>query len=202
MILPLTKLLAAFLICSDIRYGNHFGPEAPPPLISASGSRYYEMKQIPLTQGQVALVDDEDFEWLSQWKWYVAKQRCNAWYAARSINMGNAHILVIKMHRIILKPPPGFETDHKDGNGLNNQRNNLRIATRAENTRNRRKRDGLTSAFKGVHWACRQRKWRASIGTQGKTIPLGYFDNEKVAAKAYDKAARKCFGEFARTNFG
>ena len=155
-------------------------------------------KQIPLTQGKVALVDDEDFEWLNQWKWCVKKEK-DTCYAIRGQRQ-DGKIAQIRMHREILKPSIGMEVDHKDGNGLNNQRYNLRSATHAENIRNQKRRNG-TSKFKKVSWHKRNRNWQVKIGINGRRIHLGHFKSEWQAAKAYDDAAKRLFDVFARTNF-
>jgi len=161
------------------------------------------MKTIPLTQGKFAIVDDDDFNWLNQWKWYAAKDGLS-WYVCRGR-------LSIKMHREILglKKGDGKETDHKNGNGLDNRRCNLRICTRAENVRNMQKDNNCTSKYKGVHWQKGEirkgkqykGKWASQIVYNYKHIYLGLFNNEIDAAFAYDKAAKELFGEFVYLNF-
>lgn len=157
------------------------------------------MRTIPLTKEKVALVDDADYDWLSQWEW-SALQGHKTCYAVRMSSNGDGKQETISMHREILKPPQGFQTDHKDRNGLNNCRSNLRIATRSQNLANRGKRRKTTSKFKGISWKEGHQKWVAQITANGKHIHLGYFDLEESAADAYDAAALKYFGEFALTN--
>ena len=158
------------------------------------------MKTIRLTQNQVVLVDDEDFEVLSQWKWCADKGR-HTFYALRKYRCpvdGKQH--TIRMHRQILSTPVGMQTDHKDGNGLNNQRRNLRVCTCTENCQNRiNLRTGISSSFKGVHWNKRDKKWVSQIKLNGKTISLGYFDVEVEAAEAYIAKAVELFGKFANS---
>lgn len=108
------------------------------------------------------------------------------------------------MHREILGLPIGREprVDHRDSNGLNNQKENLRIATQLENSRNRARGALNTSGYKGVCWHKRAKKWAVSIRYDGKRMHLGLFANKIAAAAVYDDAARKLFGEFAKCNFG
>lgn len=175
-------------------------------------------KEIPLTRGKVSLVDAADYEWLMQWKWFARKEvrstgEC-CWYARRNSAVQNGVPIEgkwsIDMHRAITGEPDGMDVDHEDGDGLNNQRWNLRIATHRQNTQNRtRLTSGKTSMFLGV---CRSsspwgKPWRAQIGigemgpVRAKPVALGRFDSEEDAARAYDAAARLYFGEFAALNF-
>lgn len=154
-------------------------------------------KSIPLSKGLVAIVDDEDYDELSLVKWHAD----NRGYAVRCVRfpIGPRKIL---MHRHIMQTGRGIEVDHIDGNRLNNQRSNLRTATSAENKRNQRPTRGGSSKYKGVTWNTRLQRWVAQIGVNRKSIYIGSFKDETEAAKAYDKAARQHFGEFACTNFG
>lgn len=153
------------------------------------------MREIGLTQGQVALVDDEDFDRLSQHKWFAQATQTGGFYAARY----DVDHLVL-MHREVNNTPGGLLTDHRDANGLHNWRSNLRTATPLQNMMNRRGKRGGTSRFKGV-WADpnpRNRKlWRSAIRLDGRLKYLGRFHTEEEAASAYAIAAATHFGEFA-----
>jgi len=156
------------------------------------------MREIPLTQGKVAIVDDKDYAELSKYKWY-AKRKGRIWYVARYVGK-RPHRKYMYMHRQILNPPPGLQCDHINSNGLDNRRCNLRLCTNSQNSMNQRSRDG-TSEFKGVHWHKRKKKWEAEIMHNEKHFHVGSFVNEEDAARAYDAAAREHFGEFAWLNF-
>ena len=154
------------------------------------------MKEIKLTRGAVALVDDEDFEMLNRHKWY----QHSTGYAVREKRIGPIRH-IFWLHRQVF--PTKSEIDHIDGNRLNNQKANLRGCTHRQNMANRwkNKEPGLTSRFKGVSWAADKRKWLASTSKNSKTIYLGRYDREEDAARAHDNFARQEFGEFARLNF-
>lgn len=158
------------------------------------------MREIPLTQGKVALVDDEDFEEVNQFKWYANKIG-SIFYAARAIRIGG-RLIHIRMHRYLLNALSGQETDHRNHNGLDNRRENIRTCSHAENSRNKQNCRGGSSKFKGVYWDKKNRKWKAQIMSDGRCLNLGRFVGEVDAAKIYDKAAMKFFGEFAFLNFG
>ena len=157
------------------------------------------MKHIQLTQGKFALVDNVDFEYLNQWKWYAHKRR-KTWYAGRNVRSCSVQI---QMHQLILKRMGYIRhklTDHKNGNGLDNRRHNLRPATFAQNNHNRQLAANNTSGYKGVYWFKRTTKWVARIMVHGKYFYLGAFQYKIDAAKAYNKAAKKFFGKFAKVN--
>jgi hypothetical protein len=155
------------------------------------------MKEILLTQGQIAIVDDQDYEWLAKWKW-CAVRRKNSYYALRheGVRMAQKNIF---MHRVITNSSDGMDVDHINGNGLDNRRSNLRICTHAENNKNRRKQKNNTTGFKGVSPS--GRKYQAQISVNNKNIHLGTFSTPEDAAYAYDEAAKKHYGKFAKTNF-
>jgi len=149
------------------------------------------MKEIPLTRGKVALVDDEDFEWLNQFKWF-----CNtAGYAVRNLPKRKSEY----MHRAIIKTPDGLQTDHIDHNKRNNQKSNLRICDNAQNQANRHYKKSKNSGYRGVEK--RGNKFRAHITVSQNVIHLGHYDSPEEAALVYDGAVKKHFGEFAITNF-
>lgn len=157
-------------------------------------------REIPLTRGYVALVDDADFEWLSQWKWTYTKARNGPGYAVRFQRFGAGVRAHIKMHRAIVNPPDGFQVDHINRNSLDNRRSNLRIATTTQNNWNHYHKLAA-SGYRGVHWSPEEQKWYARIQVNGHRMRLGYFRERVAAAHAYDQAAREHFGEFAYCNF-
>lgn len=161
-------------------------------------------REILLTQGKVALVDDEDYERVNQYKW-VAYKGGRKWYAYRSVYTSKGTKETLSMHKFILNPRKGMLCDHLSDNGLDNRECNLREATPTQNLMNSRKRMGTSSQFKGVTWVKMINKWGARIYTtennHRKCHSLGNYSNEKDAAHAYDCAARKIFKEYAYLNF-
>lgn len=157
------------------------------------------MKEIKLTHGKVAIIDDDDFEMVSGHRWHVSFKDNNAFYAATNVYPTSGHT-IIQMHILIIGKKPGFEIDHINHNGLDNRRVNLRHVTSQQNNFNRAKRKNCSSAFKGVHWNKCFKKWQASIVLGGSKNYLGGFLNEVDAAKAYNSAAIKNYGEFACLN--
>lgn len=153
------------------------------------------MVTIPLTQGFVALIDDEDAH-LAQHKWHVAK-RPTVVYAQRRVYQADGSSFIELLHQAVLGLP---WVDHINRNGLDCRRSNLRPATRAQQQANRGKQANNTSGFKGVH-LCHSGRWRAQVMVAGRRKHLGLFDTPEDAARAYDAAARNVFGEFACPNF-
>lgn len=158
------------------------------------------IKFIPLTQGKHAIVDAEDYDFLMQWKWFFH----NKGYATRWPKKEKIDAKIkrnpILMHRLILNTPKGFETDHINGDRLDNRKLNLRICTRSENRCNRMKNLDGTSIYKGIYWNKVRRKWQSQIGSNGIKIGLGCFSSQIEAAFAYDVAAKKYHGKFAKIN--
>jgi len=151
---------------------------------------------IKLTQGKETIVDDNDYEALSLHKWQTSNgyaTRC-VWDKIARKNR------TIYMHRIILSVPIGLEADHINGDKLNNKRSNLRICAPRDNKRNQRIRSDNTSGYKGVCWDKANDKWMSSITVEGKSVNLGRFKKRDDAARAYNQAAIKNFGEFANLN--
>lgn len=152
---------------------------------------------IPLTQGKFAIVDAEDYDRLSQHKWYAAKAKTGTtFYACRARGR-----TTVNMHREIMRAPKGMICDHKNHNGLDNHKSNLRLCTSSQNARNQQARAGCTSKYKGVCWHKKHKKWQARITCNGNHMHLGSFDNQIDAAVAYDRRAIEVFGEFAWLNF-
>lgn len=153
------------------------------------------MKLIPLTQGKFAKVDDADFEWLGLFNW-TARRHDNLWYAITNVlGEGGTRKTGVGMHKLILTQVKRI--DHRDGDGLNNQRGNLRAATGSQNIINSRKSKRNTSGFRGVCKFKDRRGWVA----QAAGNYLGVFETAERAAKVYDAFVANKFGEFARLNF-
>lgn len=157
------------------------------------------MKYIPLTQGKFALVDDEDYEGLNQWKWRVNKNH-NNYYAVRTQHHGEGIREEIIMARLLMEAPKRMQIDHINGNGLDNRKENLRVVTHQQNAWNTKKRKG-SSIYKGVRWFAQTNQWFVQICKDCKVLYIGLFDNEQHGAMAYDIWAKDLFGEYARLNF-
>jgi hypothetical protein len=164
------------------------------------------MIKIPLNDGRATILDDCDRDLVVR-PWHLHRSASNdLQYAAYSITENGVTQMVL-LHRVIvermLNRPlrSGEEVDHRDGDGLNNRRANLRACSHGENMFNQRKARTNTSGYKGVYWHRVGGKWAAAIQVNGRKRHLGLFYSKDVAARAYDRAARELFGEFARLNF-
>lgn len=156
------------------------------------------MRELPLTRGLVAIVDDEDYESLSSYKWCATPYgRGNNFYAVRGM-WSEGRTVRVYMHRAILCPPSGMHVDHVSGDGLDNRRGNLRLATQAQNNQNHRIHRNNRSGYKGVGQKHRDKRWTACIRVDGKRKYLGAFDSPIEAHAAYCAAAKELHGEFAR----
>jgi len=156
------------------------------------------MKRIRVTQGDklfYALVDDEDFNYLNQYSWWLRDCKTSM-YAMTKID--NAPV---SMHSLLIREIPiGHTIDHKNTNGLDNQKHNLRIATLSQQQINRNIQDNNTSGYKGTSWNKCKKKWRAYITVKGIQLHLGYFNTLNSAAEAYNEAAIKHYDDFANLN--
>jgi hypothetical protein len=159
-------------------------------------------RRIELSRGKFAIVDPDDFYWLSRHKW-SASGIGHKFYAVRTTRGPHGRkSKTHSMHREIARTPKGLECDHINGDGLDNRKANLRSATRQQNIWNSSKRrTARFSKYKGVSRSSSGRLWRATIIANGKWTHLGSYKDEKEAAKAYDRAAREKFGQYAKLNF-
>lgn len=156
------------------------------------------MREIPLTKGFVALVDDSDYSRVASVKWRAFVCKSGIVYAVRTATRGGKR-RQLSMHRVVVDAPEEFDVDHKDWNGLNNQRSNLRLCSHRQNMANARRRPGR-SGFRGVQ-PIPSGRWRAVISEFDRLRHIGVFDSAEAAARAYDDAAINCYGEFAVLNF-
>ncbi len=154
-------------------------------------------KTIPLTQGKVAIVSNEDYEYLSQWKWSFHGK-----YAHRSewIKGGKGKQIHHYMHRQLMNVPKGLDTDHINGDKLDNRRENLRVCSRSQNNANMTKPSHNTSGFRGVSWDKRAKKWQARINKNGKLQYCARFEDKLSAAKAYNDKFFELYGNYAKLN--
>lgn len=163
------------------------------------------MIEIPLSgkyQHLVALVDDGD-EWVTEWKWY-AMTRPRTTYVSRADILPGGYRTSYLLHRVIMRSTTRhsivhFEVDHVNGDGLDNRRENLRLATPAQNAHNRPLQSNNTSGVRGVHWSVRRQQWRARIKVNNRYIELGFFSTLEGARAKREAAERKYYDEFVRS---
>jgi hypothetical protein len=161
----------------------------------------YPFRRIYLGEGQWTILDQQDYYRLNNFRWFL-KGSGKKFYVLRSSKIDSVRTKMVSMHKEIMNPPPGLLVDHRNGLSLDNRRENLRIATHAQNSCNTRiDKTKTTSRFRGVYLQKRSSRWIARIHFQGQRISLGIFDSEIDAAHAYDRAARMYHKEFACLNF-
>lgn len=163
------------------------------------------MKYIQLKHNLQAIVDDEDYEYINQWRWHSYNG-----YAVRAMRMKSSEYgkkdgkyVTVKMHRLIVNASKDKEVDHINGNPLDNRKTNLRLVTSQQNKWNQKTKTNNTSGFKGVSLfkdRFRSKPWRAYIVIDNKQKSLGVYESKLEAARAYNEGAKKYFGEFARFN--
>ena len=152
------------------------------------------MKEISLTRGKMAIVDDEDYDYINQWKW----QYLPVGYAARNFKKNDNGVRpLVYMHCMIVPHPEGMQTDHANQNKLDNRRDNLRVCSRSQNYINGGLRADNSSGVRGVVWHRASQKWEASIGYNGKRIHIGLYNDIGCASKAYSNKSRELFGVFS-----
>jgi hypothetical protein len=154
------------------------------------------MKEIPLTQDKTALVDDADYGWLSEFTWHAVKA-WSTFYAATNVRLPSGGRIKAYMHRMILGLEGDMESDHRNHNGLDNQRFNLRPVTTSQNQMNATIRNNNTTGIKGVYFNKARKTWTAQIKVRGRHICLGCFHDIEDAIKARLVAQLSYFGEFA-----
>ena len=160
------------------------------------------MKEVPLTQGMVAIVDDEDYDRIVAVKWFAYRAHTGKFYAVRTMNVSRRIKHRRTMSAEIMGLPQGSRVDHRNGDTLDNRKENLRPCSNQQNCCNRGAIANTSSRFKGVSFHRLTGKWAARIRVNYELKHLGLYLSEEAAAKAYDKAAIELHGEFAHTNFG
>jgi hypothetical protein len=158
------------------------------PAIVVEGARW-----IPLTKGHFALVDEADFAEVSKRNWHFGK----GYAKTKDGETGE----IVSLQAFLMRPPPGFEVDHENRDGLDCRRSNMRIATHAQNAQNNARRRHNKSGFVGVHWDARTKRWAAQAAASGKHAFLGRFDTAEEAARARDAWVKIHHGPFASLNF-
>ena len=155
------------------------------------------MKKIKLPNNKLTLVDDSDYEFLNQWRWHDYDG-----YVARTLYLGggrkNARYKMVKMHRVIMANPEGYQIDHINGDKYDNRRCNLRLATNSQNQMNKKVPKNCSSGVTGVRWKKQADKWSALLIENGKRHHLGYFDTKEDAVSVRKQAEKHYFGEYAK----
>ena len=161
----------------------------------------YSFRKIYLGEGEWTIVEPMDYYRLKNFNWYIGGNG-KEFYAFRNVKAGPGKTKMVSMHREIMRPPGHLLVDHRNNNTLDNRRANLRLASHSENSYNRPKTKAkTTSQYIGIYLEKRTGRWTVKIRANGKRLWLGRFESEIEAAKAYDAAAKKYHGEFARLNF-
>jgi hypothetical protein len=193
------RVMSAYL---NIRIPEWLDKICVSPLMAYRKLKYgYTFRKIYLGEGEYTIVDPQDYYTYGQFNWNLLGTGRHK-YAVRNVKTGPNQTKMVYLHREIMKPEEGKVVDHINGGGLDNRRANLRQATHAENMQNRRKMSKkTTSRFIGVHLEKESGTPIVEISHQGKLIYIGRFKNEIDAARAYDRAALKYHGEFAKLNF-
>lgn len=159
------------------------------------------MKEIILTRGLVALVDDDDYEKFKFLRWYASyDDRGDNFIAAHNVTLKDGSRKTLYLHREVLGLSKGEEVDHINHNTLDNRKENLRRCTHAENMMNRKVYKNNKTGFKGVSWHKSKKKFGAGIRALNKKYFLGYFDIAQEAARAYNDASKKYHGDFGSLN--
>ena len=160
----------------------------------------WPFRKIPLGEGEFSIVSPNDYYLVRNFNWYLGSNG-REFYAFRNVKNGPGKTKMVSMHRQIMDFPKGLLVDHRNGDTLDNRRSNLRPATHAQNMHNCRKMKNTSSQYRGVSFVKERGLFASQITNKGKRISLGRYKSEIDAARAYDAAARKYFGEFARLNF-
>lgn len=156
---------------------------------------------VPLTQGKSTVIDAADWPLICDRHWNLLRTQAGCLYAATWIRQPSGKYWVQLLHRLLLDPPPGMLVDHRNGDGLDNRRANLRLATESQNHFNAGKHSHNTSGYKGVTWDKERQKWLAQIRAYKRQYFLGRFTDPIAAARAYDAKCRELHGAFAVLNF-
>lgn len=155
-----------------------------------------DVAYVPLTKGYEAVIDAADVPLVGQYNWCAAVKPHTVY--ARRTDGSTGKERTVLLHRVLMGEPDGLEVDHRDGDGLNNRRDNLRVATNAQNQHNQRTRNDNSSGFKGVSWYGRGKKWQVRIKLNGKQRHIGYHATPEEAHAAYAAASERLHGDFGR----